>query len=247
MKQLHLKQSYLQAIIRGKTAELLLVGDDQDITVDDQIELVDDENQQAIGTLLVNQVTIKRLADFANPDDALVNLQGKYKPAPGTPAKKLSFTFTAYVQKRPLADIDVNSITPVTEVKLYGDGGSRGNPGPAASGWVVYDMNDTQLKENGLHLGITTNNQAEYTALKMGLIDAHELGAKRVNVFMDSLLVINQLKGIYKVKNKDLWPIYDAIKKYCVNFEKVTFTHVPRALNSEADRMVNETLDAQQG
>src|SRR5690606_9882767 len=91
-----------------------------------------------------------------------------------------------------------------SEVKMYADGGSRGNPGPSAGGFVVLDMDDQLLLESGKYLGITTNNQAEYHSLKGGLEAAVKIGARKVHVYMDSLLVINQMKGIYKVKNRDL-------------------------------------------
>jgi len=106
------------------------------------------------------------------------------------------------------------------------------------------DMADNVVKKAGIYLGITTNNQAEYQALKFGLQEAHKLHAEVVDVYMDSELVIKQMKGIYKVKNRDLWPIHDAIKQLVASFKKVTFTHVPRELNKLADAEVNETLDA---
>ena len=130
-------------------------------------------------------------------------------------------------------------------IKLYSDGGSRGNPGPSASGYVLLDENDTVILKSGVYLGITTNNQAEYRSLKFGLEEAQKLGAREVDVYMDSLLVINQMKGSFKVKNRDLWPIYESIKELVKNFKKVNFTHVPRELNKLADAEVNETLDAE--
>lgn len=130
-------------------------------------------------------------------------------------------------------------------LKLYADGGSRGNPGPSAGGFVLLDMNDQILHESGKYLGITTNNQAEYHSLKGGLEAALKMGAKEVQVYMDSQLVVNQMKGSYKVKNRDLWPIYEAIKELTTKFSKVTFAHVPRELNKLADAMVNKTLDSQ--
>ena len=133
------------------------------------------------------------------------------------------------------------------EVKLYADGGSRGNPGPSASGFVILDMEDGLLHESGEYLGITTNNQAEYQALKFGLEEILKRGVREVHVYMDSLLVINQMKGIFKVKNRDLWPIYEAIKELVTQFKKVHFTHVPRELNKLADAEVNKCLDAQAG
>ncbi len=136
------------------------------------------------------------------------------------------------------------------EVKMYSDGGSRGNPGPSAGGFVILDMQDQLLLESGKYLGITTNNQAEYHSLKGGLEAALKMGARKVHVYMDSLLVINQMKGIFKVKNRDLWPIHAAIKEQLVpQFKEINFTHVPREYNKLADGMVNKTLDSvkQQG
>lgn len=145
----------------------------------------------------------------------------------------------------------VEAIDPVmpksTAVKLYGDGGSRGNPGPSASGFVLLDKDDNIIFKKGVYLGITTNNQAEYLSLKFGLEEAKKLGAREVDVFMDSMLVVNQMKGIFKVKNRDLWPIYESIKDMLGDFKKVTFTHVPRELNKLADAEVNTTLDAELG
>src|SRR5438270_7350752 len=94
------------------------------------------------------------------------------------------------------------------KVKIFADGGSRGNPGPSASGFVVLDMEDNAIVDKGVYLGVTTNNQAEYTSLKLALEECHKLGAKEVQVYMDSLLVVNQMNGIFKIKNRDLWPIH---------------------------------------
>jgi ribonuclease HI len=97
--------------------------------------------------------------------------------------------------------------------KLYTDGGSRGNPGPSAGGYVILDMANNVVKSNGKYLGVTTNNQAEYHSLKGGMEMALTLGIRELDVYMDSLLVVNQMKGIFKIKNRDLWPIHDAIKQ----------------------------------
>lgn len=129
------------------------------------------------------------------------------------------------------------------EVKMFADGGSRGNPGPSASGYVIYDMEDNVLEDQGVYLGVTTNNQAEYTALKLGLESCHKMDVHEVHVYMDSLLVVNQMKGIFKVKNRDLWPIHDAIKNLADQFEKIEFNHVPREFNKAADAAVNRALD----
>jgi len=133
------------------------------------------------------------------------------------------------------------------EVKIFADGGSRGNPGPSASGFVVLDMEDTVLVDKGVYLGVTTNNQAEYTALKLALEEALKMGVRQAHVYLDSLLVVNQMKGIFKVKNRDLWPIHDAIKQLVGKFDKVSFDHVPREFNKLADAAVNRALDEQLG
>ena len=127
---------------------------------------------------------------------------------------------------------------------MYADGGSRGNPGPSASGYVLMSMDDGIIFQGGQYMGITTNNQAEYNALKLGLEEAAQRSAQIVHVYMDSLLVVNQMKGLYKVKHRDLAPVYQAIKAMEHHFQQVTFTHVPRELNKLADAMVNEVLDA---
>jgi ribonuclease HI/pterin-4a-carbinolamine dehydratase len=129
------------------------------------------------------------------------------------------------------------------KVKIFADGGSRGNPGPSASGFVVLDKEDNMLVDKGIYLGVTTNNQAEYTSLKLALEECRKMGVREVEVYMDSLLVINQMKGIFKVKNRDLWPLHDAIKSLVKDFRKVTFSHVPRELNKAADAAVNRALD----
>ena len=133
------------------------------------------------------------------------------------------------------------------QVKVHADGGSRGNPGPSSSGFVVLDMDDKILVDKGVYLGVTTNNQAEYTALRLGLEEALKMGAREVDVYMDSLLVINQMKGVFKIKNRDLWPIHDAIQQLAKQFKHIRYTHVPRELNKLADAAVNRALDEELG
>ncbi|MEX0932048.1 MAG: ribonuclease HI family protein [Candidatus Saccharimonadales bacterium] len=129
---------------------------------------------------------------------------------------------------------------------IYTDGGSRGNPGPSASGYVIMDKNENLLEDGGQYLGISTNNQAEYRAVLIALYASKKFNPKRINVFMDSLLVVNQLKGSYKVRNKDLEPIYKEIKELQNQFQEVSFEHVYREYNKLADEQVNLILDQQQ-
>lgn len=128
-------------------------------------------------------------------------------------------------------------------VTIFSDGGSRGNPGPSAAGYVVLNASQQVIAQGGEYLGITTNNQAEYHGVRLGLEKALELGYKRVDFKIDSMLVVNQMKGYYKIKNRELWPVHERIRELMRHFEKVTFTHVLREFNQLADGMVNKTLD----
>ena len=125
----------------------------------------------------------------------------------------------------------------------YTDGGSRGNPGPSAAGFVLLDIGETVVREGGAYLGITTNNVAEYQAVYLALEEALSLGATEVTLRLDSQLVVNQMNGLYKVKNVDLRPIHERIKELAAKFDKVTYSHVLREYNQLADGMVNKILD----
>lgn len=138
-----------------------------------------------------------------------------------------------------------NKSTKYDELLVYTDGGSRGNPGPSASGFVLQDTQERLVFEGGKYLGITTNNQAEYQAVKIALEKAKEFGARRLSFRLDSQLVVNQLNGIFQIKNRDLWPIHQSIKELTKHFAKVSFTHVRREFNQEADAIVNKILDEQ--
>ncbi len=125
----------------------------------------------------------------------------------------------------------------------FTDGGSRGNPGPSACGVIVKNEAGKILVSHGRYLGETTNNVAEWTGVIDALEHCKDLGATEVELFMDSELVVKQWKGIYRVKNPGLAPLYMRCHNLAVGFKKVTFTHVRREKNVEADAMVNETLD----
>jgi ribonuclease HI len=146
---------------------------------------------------------------------------------------------------QPNQKIEAISTTNLKELIIYTDGGSRGNPGPSASGFVILDQDEKLVFEGGKYLGVTTNNQAEYQAVKFALEKAVELGGRRLSLRLDSQLVVNQLNGVYQIKNRDLWPIHNSIKDLLKKFEKVTITHVRREFNREADAMVNKILDEQ--
>ncbi len=135
--------------------------------------------------------------------------------------------------------------TTVDKVLIYSDGGSRGNPGPSAAAYAIVDSNLDIIASGGEYIGITTNNQAEYQGVRLGLEEAVALGYKNIEFRVDSMLVVNQLKGLYTIKNRELWPINERIKSLISSFDKVKFVHVPREQNQIADSLVNKYLDQQ--
>ena len=126
---------------------------------------------------------------------------------------------------------------------LFTDGGARGNPGPAAIGYVITD-GGTVLAEHGEAIGHATNNVAEYTALLRGLTHAKELGARTVTCKLDSQLVVEQLNRNYKVKDATLAQLFTKVWNLCHDFQRVTFSHIPRSQNAHAVALVNAALDA---
>lgn len=126
---------------------------------------------------------------------------------------------------------------------IYCDGGSRGNPGPAGLGAVIYDEDKNKVFEISEFLGITTNNQAEYKGVLQAIKKAKELKAKELSFYLDSELIVKQMNGQYRVKNKDLLPIYMEIRKHILEFKKVDFNHVRREYNKEADALANMAMD----
>lgn len=246
MKILKLNHAQAEAITAGGQRSTWRLYDDKDLRVGDEIELIDkvDPTDRSswtiIGVASINRIVETKLVAAGV---SLGDARRAYGDAvtEDTPVKIIDFDLTP-VQ----ADFQPGqppSLGPIKEVKLYADGGSRGNPGPSASGFVILDMQDRKLVDEGLYLGVTTNNQAEYLALKIGLERALSLHARVVHVYMDSMLVVNQMKGIYKVKNRDLWAVHQAIVELLPKFEKVQFTHVPREFNRLADAAVNRVMD----
>ena len=130
------------------------------------------------------------------------------------------------------------------EVIVEADGGSRGNPGPAGYGAVVWDADRAQvLAERKEFLGVATNNVAEYRGLIAGLAAAAELGAREVDVRMDSKLVVEQMSGRWKVKHPAMIPLAERARQLVAQFDRVGFAWIPRAENSHADRLANEAMD----
>ncbi|MDQ3093568.1 MAG: reverse transcriptase-like protein [bacterium] len=270
MKQLKFDQATASKILGGQITGTLRVADDKDIKTGDRLRIVEKivhdtpSTWQVIGEASVVDVKTKLIKDldkkdyegrdvYSSPSDMLATLRQYYGAdlSDQYPVKIIDFEFSAYEEPHSYFEAIGVSVAEQNKkedvpkkVTLYGDGGSRGNPGPSAYGFVVYDENKKVLTRGSKYLGITTNNQAEYHSLLAGLgwCKAHHV--REVHVFMDSLLVVNQMKGIFKVRNRDLWPLFESIKKLTNDFDIVHFTHVPRELNKAADAEVNKALDA---
>ena len=133
------------------------------------------------------------------------------------------------------------------KAKLSTDGGARGNPGPAAYGYVLEAEDGTVLAAHGETIGVATNNVAEYRALVAGLEKAAALGVDELEVVSDSELLVKQMRGEYKVKNAALQELNAAAEALARRLRKVTYTAVRREHNELADRLVNEALDAISG
>lgn len=127
---------------------------------------------------------------------------------------------------------------------LYTDGGSRGNPGPAAFAYVLEDPPGVVVDSHGEAIGLATNNIAEYSALVAGLRRAHALGFETLEVRSDSELMVKQMRGEYRVKNSELKVLFLDASRAARTLASVTYTHVRREQNELADRLVNEALDA---
>lgn len=131
------------------------------------------------------------------------------------------------------------------KVLVEADGGSRGNPGPAGFGSVVFSADhETVLAESKQAIGRATNNVAEYRGLIAGLEEAARLGATDVAVSMDSKLVVEQMSGRWRVKHPDLIPLHQQAKALSTRFDRISYAWIPRARNAHADRLANEAMDA---
>jgi ribonuclease HI len=131
-------------------------------------------------------------------------------------------------------------------LRLFTDGAARGNPGPAGLGLVIEDSDGLRLWGGCRYIGQATNNRAEYLALIEGLRKAAEWKPDRLEVYMDSQLVVQQLAGRYRVKNADLLPLHGEARSLLESFPAFTVTYVPRERNRGADALANRAIDDHQ-
>ncbi len=257
MKTLKFNHDQAQAIVEGQKRSTWRLYDDKDLSVDDQLKIIDKVNPdepdswKVIGQGTVSEVVEKKLGklsasdmqgheSFPSLDDILKTYRVYYgqRVTFDTPVKIIYFDFT------PNSDGDLPTQGMLLDqAKLYTDGGSRGNPGDSACAFVICKMDNSVVEKSGYYMGMATNNQAEYYGFKVGLERARDLGINKVSLFSDSQLVVNQMNGIYKVRNQELAPLHADVSEIAASFEKVTFAYVPRELNKIADAEVNRILD----
>lgn len=259
MKTLKFEHSTAELIKNGQKTSTWRLFDDKDLSVNDAIKILDKvdaknpESWQVIGQGSITQIIEKKLGSVSSDDienhepfSSKEKMIKRYKSYYGdrvdldTPVKIISFDFSPRVGEEPSAAMLLD------EAKIYTDGGSRGNPGKSAAAFVICNLDDSVVEKSGYYIGVATNNQAEYLGFKKGLERARDLGISRVDLFSDSQLVVNQMKGLYKVKNQELAPLHADVKEIAESFAKVTFTYIPREMNRIADGEVNRILDNQE-
>lgn len=135
----------------------------------------------------------------------------------------------------------------ITKVIAFTDGASRGNPGKAACAAILFDEKLEELLRRSKRLGVATNNVAEYEGVLLALELAETLGARDVEIRLDSELVVRQLSGQYKVKHPSLKPLFERTRALMESFRRVTVSHVRREENSVADELANDELDGKAG
>ena len=127
--------------------------------------------------------------------------------------------------------------------KIYTDGASRGNPGKSGAGGVIKNENGEIIESVSEYLGIQTNNYAEYKALELTLIKAIELGIRKVEVYLDSKLVVEQVNGRWKINNQNLLIIHSNIIELLSNFDSIKISHILRKFNKHADLLANNSIN----
>ena len=186
-----------------------------------------------------------QVVDGAKPDPRDRYTAYKFLRDPAMAGVKLNEA-TMMVLEIENGHLNVNKVSPrdtANSATVYVDGASRGNPGPSGIGYVVVSENGEVLKQGGEFIGFATSRVAEYYALEEGMKVAIDLGLKSVRFVTDSLMVANQMNGIFQIKNQDILPIYEDVQKLLADFEVVAFTHVPRSQNAAADREANLAID----
>lgn len=260
MKTLKFNHDDAKLISAGQKANTWRLYDDKDLSVDDTVKIIDKvkpgepASWRVIGEGKISEVVEKKLSgitdadmdthkEFASKDEILETYRTYYgdRVTLDTPVKIVRFDFKPNLN----GDVPIAGML-LDEAKLYTDGGSRGNPGDSAGAYVICKMDGSVVEKSGYYIGLATNNQAEYYGFLKGLERARDLGINKVTLLSDSQLVVNQMKGVYKVRNQELAPLHQQVGAVANSFEKVNFVYIPRELNKTADGEVNRILDEQE-
>jgi len=213
-----------------------------------------------------SSIQLKDVITFVAPEGAssLDNLYIIYEVTTSEkPSPKIRYTAYKYISDLNTANLHLDSASSaVLEIEngriitsrlshrdtassdvVYVDGASRGNPGPSGIGYCIKDPAGNVIEKGGEFIGFTTARSAEYHAMKKGIERAIALGLKTAQFISDSAMVVNQLNGLMKPKNRDIIPIFNSIQTLLENFDSVSFTHVPREENQLADTEANQAID----
>ena len=198
------------------------------------------QKNEPLTRTLILQVLADRLDDQSLhhlfPDHSadsirLVLKEGCDKRQPSAPPPRTAATAIPKAKKQP------------ARCRLFTDGASRGNPGLAGAGAVLFAENGEEIAANSVYLGNCTNNVAEYKALIIGLQEALLHGCTTLDLALDSELIVRQIQGRYKVKNEFLLPLFNEARTLLARLEGWSITHVPRAQNARADQLANQGID----
>lgn len=218
--------------------------------------------------LVANSIKLKDVITFLAPEGSSqisnlyiiyeLGIDGDIKPAPkdrysafkfikdftntGVHLNETSVSVIEIEEEKTTSSRTVSRET-ANSITINVDGASRGNPGPSGIGYIIHDNTGKIVEQGGEFIGFATSRVAEYLAMRKGIDRAIELGYSNVRFISDSLMVVNQLSGIFSIKNQDILPIYKDIQSKLSNFEAVTFSHVARSENTIADSEANLAID----
>jgi len=202
--------------------------------------------------------TVAQIIRYVAKQEALDKTRAQFPGLSDKNLRALLWQAASLLEAEPTLPLEAEEETPVATqakpkveagegrhrfVRIYSDGASRGNPGPAGAGAVLTDKEGQALEHLGRFLGEQTNNQAEYAGALLGLRRAKALGASSVELLSDSQLLIRQLKGLYRVKHPGLLPLHQEALECLACFSEVRLTHIPREENQAADTMSNRAID----
>ena len=194
---------------------------------------------------LSNLYIVYELAVGGRPDPRDYYTAYKYIKDIAAPNVRLNETSMAVleIEEGKITHSRTSARDTANSVVINVDGASRGNPGPSGIGYCIHDESGKIIEQGGEFIGFATSRMAEYYAMRYGVNKAIELGYKTARFISDSLMVVNQLNGIFTIKNQDILPIYEDIIKKLDQFDAVSFSHVPRRENQIADAETNLAID----